>query len=59
MSETPPPAPGKPTLADVDALWRALRDTGWILALYPSVDGIGPPRLVREGIFLGGLNGGD
>jgi hypothetical protein len=46
-------------MAELDALSRALRDTGWILALYLSVNGIGPPTLAREGIWGGGLNGGD
>jgi hypothetical protein len=53
VNETPPSPPDGTTLADVDALSRALRDTGWILALYPTVDGIGSPKLVREGIREG------
>jgi hypothetical protein len=57
VNEIPPPT--GPTMAGLDALSRALRDTGWILALYPSVDGIGPPTLAREGIWGGGLSGDD
>jgi hypothetical protein len=38
-----------PRLAELAALRRVLEETGWILALYPSINGIGPPALVREG----------
>ena len=59
MSEVPTPPQDGPTMAQLEALSRALLDTGWILALYPSADGIGPPTLAREGIWGGGLNGDD
>jgi hypothetical protein len=49
-----PSQPTGPTLAQLDDLVQALSDTGWILALYPPADGIGPPRLAREGVWEGG-----